>query len=170
MKKLSLKIKILIGIIVLFIVYNIFWSVFTYIRWRPFCEPLEYIGDGGYSLFVGERGEEGRYIYGAFLPQYLSYAGNLSISRGEVRTEDIPKVSMLIFPKLDGYEIYVKIYKMVMDETGLNGKQELMGTVILDENMEYYYEPTEEEERFFEEYKDDIAEVYEEMNKMWEIN
>ena len=36
--------------------------------------------------------------------------------------------------------------------------------------MEYYYEPTEEEERFFEEYKDDIAEVYEEMNKMWEIN
>ena len=100
MKKKSIVFKIIITLIALFAIYNVYWLIFSYIRWKPLCDAVGY----------DER-----------------------------------------------YEDYVKFVG------------EIGGTITLNEHMEFYGEPTEEEKELFEKYKPEIEHTFDKMREVWNL-
>ena len=168
MKKRSIVFKIIITLIALFAIYNVYWLVFSYIRWKPLCEQVGYNEQfRDYSKFVGELGEYDRYLFYVSLPRYLSFAGNLSIAQTAVPGDARPTVDMLIFPEIGGYRIETQIITHKSSESEV--VLEVGGRVILNENMEFYYEPTEEEKELFEKYNAEIKHAFDIMRSVWDL-
>ena len=97
MKKRSIVFKIIITLIALFAIYNVYWLVFSYIRWKPLCDAVGYDERyEDYVKFVGEIDTYDRYIYHTALPDYLTFGGNLSLSQTAVKGSTRPTVDLLI--------------------------------------------------------------------------
>ena len=168
MKKRSIVFKIIITLIALFAIYNVYWLIFSYIRWKPLCEQVGYNEQfKDYSKFVGELGEYDRYLFYVSLPRYLSFEGNLSIAQTAVPGDARPTVDMLIFPEIGGYRIETQIITHKSSESEV--VLEVGGRVILNENMEFYGEPTEEEKELFEKYKPEIQHTFDKMREVWDL-
>ncbi len=131
--------------IALFAIYNVYWLIFSYIRWKPLCDAVGYDERyEDYVKFVGEIDTYDRYIYHTALPGYLRFGGNLSLSQTAVKGSTRPTVDLLIFP-------------------------EIGGTITLNEHMEFYGEPTEEEKELFEKYKPEIQHTFDKMREVWNL-
>ncbi len=131
--------------IALFAIYNVYWLIFSYIRWKPLCDAVGYDERyEDYVKFVGEIDTYDRYIYHTALPDYLTFGGNLSLSQTAVKGSTRPTVDLLIFP-------------------------EIGGTITLNEHMEFYGEPTEEEKELFEKYKPEIQHTFDKMREVWNL-
>ena len=168
MKKRSIVFKIIITLIALFAIYNVYWLIFSYIRWKPLCEQVGYNEQfKDYSKFVGELGEYDRYLFYVSLPRYLSFEGNLSIAQTAVPGDARPTVDMLIFPEIGGYRIETQIITHKSSESEV--VLEVGGRVILNENMEFYGEPTEKEKELFEKYKPEIQHTFDKMREVWDL-
>ena len=168
MKKKSIVFKIIITLIALFAIYNVYWLIFSYIRWKPLCEQVGYNEQfKDYSKFVGELGEYDRYLFYVSLPRYLSFEGNLSIAQTAVPGDARPTVDMLIFPEIGGYRIETQIITHKSSESEV--VLEVGGRVILNENMEFYDEPTEEEKELFEKYNAEIKHAFDIMRSVWDL-
>ena len=168
MKKRSIVFKVIITLIALFAIYNVYWLVFSYIRWKPLCEQVGYNEQfKDYSKFVGELGEYDRYVFFVSLPRYLSFAGNLSIAQTAVPGDARPTVDMLIFPEIGGYRIETQIITHKSSESEVI--LEVGGCVTLNENMEFYGEPTEEEKELFEKYNAEIKHAFDIMRSVWDL-
>ena len=145
MKKKSIVFKIIITLIALFAIYNVYWLIFSYIRWKPLCDAVGYDERyEDYVKFVGEIDTYDRYIYHTALPGYLRFGGNLSLSQTAVKGSTRPTVDLLIFP-------------------------EIGGAITLNEHMEFYGEPTEEEKELFEKYKPEIQHTFDKMREVWNL-
>ena len=131
--------------IALFAIYNVYWLIFSYIRWKPLCDAVGYDERyEDYVKFVGEIDTYDRYIYHTALPGYLRFGGNLSLSQTAVKGSTRPTVDLLIFP-------------------------EIGGTITLNEHMEFYGEPTEKEKELFEKYKPEIQHTFDKMREVWNL-
>lgn len=86
--------------IALFVIYNVYWLIFSYIRWKPLCDAVGYDERyEDYVKFVGEIDTYDRYIYHTALPDYLTFGGNLSLSQTAVKGSTRPTVDLLIRDK-----------------------------------------------------------------------
>ncbi len=168
MKKRSIVFKIIITLIALFAIYNVYWLVFSYIRWKPLCEQVGYNEQfGDYTKIVGELETYDRYIYYVALPRYLTFSGNLSLAQTAVDGSTRPTVDLLIFPEIGGYRVETQIIFNKTDEKETT--METGGTIILNEHMEFYDEPTEEEKELFEKYKPEIEHTFDKMREVWDL-
>ena len=168
MKKRSIVFKIIITLIALFAIYNVYWLIFSYIRWKPLCEQVGYNEQfGDYTKIVGELETYDRYIYYVALPRYLTFSGNLSLSQTAVDGGTRPTVDLLIFPEIGGYRVETQIIFNKTDEKETT--METGRTITLNENMEFYGEPTEEEKELFEKYKPEIQHTFDKMREVWNL-
>ena len=168
MKKRSIVFKVIITLIALFAIYNVYWLVFSYIRWKPLCEQVGYNEQfGDYTKIVGELETYDRYIYYVALPRYLTFSGNLSLAQTAVDGSTRPTVDLLIFPEIGGYRVETQIIFNKTDEKETT--METGGTITLNENMEFYGEPTEEEKELFEKYKPEIQHTFDKMREVWDL-
>ena len=168
MKKRSIVFKIIITLIALFAIYNVYWLVFSYIRWKPLCEQVGYNEQfGDYTKIVGELETYDRYIYYVALPRYLTFGGNLSLAQTAVDGSTRPTVDLLIFPEIGGYRIETQIIFNQSEEGEVT--METGGTITLNEHMEFYGEPTEEEKELFEKYKPEIQHTFDKMREVWDL-
>ncbi len=168
MKKRSIVFKIIITLIALFAIYNVYWLVFSYIRWKPLCEQVGYNERfGDYTKIVGELETYDRYIYYVALPRYLTFGGNLSLAQTAVDGSTRPTVDLLIFPEIGGYRVETQIIFNKTDEKETT--METGGTITLNENMEFYGEPTEKEKELFEKYKPEIEHTFDKMREVWDL-
>ena len=168
MKKRSIVFKIIITLIALFAIYNVYWLVFSYIRWKPLCEQVGYNERfGDYTKIVGELETYDRYIYYVALPRYLTFGGNLSLAQTAVDGSTRPTVDLLIFPEIGGYRVETQIIFNKTDEKETT--METGGTITLNECMEFYGEPTEKEKELFEKYKPEIQHTFDKMREVWDL-
>ena len=170
-KKKSVKFKIVVGIAGLFVLYNIIWGVYTFIKWKPYCDAItsneKYQEERGYSITLGEHNTMDNFTYHVALPRYLSFRGNLSACQTEIAGSDRPTVDLIIFPEMSGYRIVTSLitYEHEEYDTTENG----LGSIVLNEKMEFYEEPTEEEKKLYEEYYPEIKNAFEKIDEMWGI-
>ena len=154
--------------IALFAIYNVYWLIFSYIRWKPLCDAVGYDERyEDYVKFVGEIDTYDRYIYHTALPGYLRFGGNLSLSQTAVKGSTRPTVDLLIFPEIGGYRVETQIIFNKTDEKETT--METGGTITLNEHMEFYGEPTEEEKELFEKYKPEIQHTFDKMREVWNL-
>lgn len=168
MKKKSIKFKIIIGIIGLFVIYNIIWGVYTFIKWKPYCDAVGYDEKlEGYVVVLGENNTTDNFVYSVALPKYLSFGGNLSLSQVEITGSDRPTVDLIIFPEMGGYRIIVGLstYEHQEYDTYVHSA----GSLVLNEKMEFYDEPTEEDKKVYEEYYPEIKNAFDKIDEMWGI-
>lgn len=158
--------KIVISIVLVIVVVNIAWLLYSYIKWKPYCEAVGYNEEYEDYLLVEGDYETGIYSYGVSLPGYMSFGGNLSISQAPLSGSNEPTVDLIIYPKSKGYEIMIMISEYTYENNGTS----MTGHVInLNEKMEFIDEPTEEEQGTFDEFKEEIKVLYDKMNYMWGI-
>ena len=168
MKKLNIKMKILIGLIVLFVIYNIVWFAFVTIKYKPLCDAVGFNEEfNDYSLITDNGEKNGRFLYCVFEPDYLSFHGNLSLCQTQPSDSTEPVIEMMIFPEFSGYRIEVSFCSYHRKEGEVSN--EGLGTIVLNEKMEFYDTPTQKDKDFYEEHYEQIKFGFEKMNEVWEI-
>lgn len=166
MRKISTKLKIVIGVIALVLIVNLVWVGYSFFKWKPYCEAVGYSEEYEDYLYVEGDYETGRYSYGVSLPGYLSFDGNLSISQAPFSNSNAPTIDLVIYPKGSHYEIMVMIseYEYENEDTILEGH-----TLVLNEKMEFINEPSKDEQKTFDNFEKEIKVLYDKMYDMWGI-
>ncbi|WPP41126.1 hypothetical protein SK066_21615 [Paenibacillus hunanensis] len=138
---------ILVSIVILFILWNLVWFGFNYIKYNNFVGALPETSTGNHILV-----KDG-YTYGVKTPDYLSFTGNLSISnssKGEL---------LIIWPlPFGGYQ-----YGFRLQENG--NVYELN----LDENMNLVGEQNESDLKAVTENKQTIQSLYNKAKAIWDL-
>lgn len=137
------------------LLYLIFVAAYRTVRWKPLLDAVD-----GESIKVGD------YTVGAYRQDFPSLGGNMYVNHS---ISDKPMDAYCdadIYPKLfkNEFEIYVNYpYELK------NGKSEMRSCMMkLDKNMNYVSGDSESE-RIYEEYFDEIKEVYRVIKDVWGI-
>ncbi|MDD7306137.1 MAG: hypothetical protein PUG67_06080 [Peptoniphilaceae bacterium] len=91
-KKNSNIVKIVKYAILLFIIYNMIWLLNVLVRYKPYTKGFETFEKNKSYYSVGKNG----YVYNVKYPNYLSFTGNMAISK------DNDRIGLIIWPKIFG--------------------------------------------------------------------
>lgn len=170
-KRISKKKKIIMAVLAGCVVcYLLFVVIYRQVRWVPLLEAVdENYGADGEDVAYKKIGD---YTLTAFRRDFPSLGGNLSVSHyikfdlitGETTAYNY--CSADIYPKVFGYEISVMVTYLYEGEDGSEDVRHC--TMELDENMEYI-EGDFGSRQIYEEYFEEIQEVYQIIEEVWGI-
>ncbi|WP_243291890.1 hypothetical protein [Bacillus sp. FJAT-47783] len=145
-KKISIK-KILLIVISIFLIWNIAWFLITAIKYNKFTEAIP---KNEYGVYIKE--EDG-YLYNVKKPGYLSFTGNLGVSKKESMN------GLIIWPLLfGGFEYGIRlqndgeVYEIYVDEN--------MNPINVDDSVAIQQ---------LEEHKVEIEKMISKANEIWDL-
>ncbi len=162
-------VKGVIIVLVIFVLINVIWGVYTFFKWKPYCDAVGYDENSKmFTCFEGERGQAGRYVYTVSLPGYLRFGGNLGVSETSYSGIGRPTMQAIIFPESEGYQIVVRFVNYSAGEE--ENAMQKTGEIVLNEKMEYYNEPSEHEKELYDCYKEDVEVLFGKIDEKWGIH
>lgn len=166
-KKIAIVTGVLLG---MFLIYNALWFV-NYKKYTGLGEkidPSEQNND--YSM------EKDGYTFAVFKPEYLSFKGNLSVSKNMLFSEDVKEadgIDLIIWPCFTGgYEVGVMIYHNTAVESEDASTIQINSESIeleLDKDGKLQTEYRYLEKEYLE-HKDEINKLLEICEEVWKIN
>ncbi|MGF7049401.1 hypothetical protein J2T13_003912 [Paenibacillus sp. DS2015] len=150
MKRVKAKPIMITGIILIFLlfgVWNLVWLIMTNNRYNGFLEAVPKSKFGNHTI------KKDRDVYNVSKPGYLSFTGNLGINNPE------EGYALIIWPLIKGgYEYGFRVQK--------EGK---VYEFYLNEQLKPMDEDNKQVAKLVQEFKPEIAELFEKANSMWEL-
>lgn len=142
-------IKVLIIIIIIGIVINLGWLGIVKLKYDGYKEPLKFSD----KMKVYYNVDDDEYTYSLRMPNYMSFTGNLSVSK-------IDDDSIIIWPKIDGS---MKIGVILIEDKSAY-------EVYIDNDLNVVGDYDKEVIDVVLKHKDNIKKLYDKANEMWDLN
>lgn len=160
---MTIKKKIVAGVIIMFIILNILWGVNYLLLYRPFYEKINNTGDLQYF-------EHNNYTFGISDYQYLSFDFNLSISENRYLNSDMNDASdvtadliIWISPFSEKeYGVTFFAAHLTENDEGYNSFD-----VMIDSDGNPLDVLTPQEQEVFDQFSGKIELLFEEYNEIW---
>jgi hypothetical protein len=141
--------RVIIIVIVLFLILNAIWYIFTTQRYSPFTDAVP-LNDMGIH-YIEKEG----YSYSVKKPDYLYYTGNLAVNHPDRES------SLIIWPEVNGK--YTLGFRLQENEEAFE--------IYLDEKLTPLeeYEDTDVASQKVKEHQKEINDLFSKADQMWNI-